>query len=105
MSDPKAGQTITLHAHSDAVIADNVEMKLRTLGWAENDVYQERMSVGQHDIRMMVGDKAVLRISADGFEIEGRPVQIDDLEEHDRAVYNVFKAWVLNCAIEEPNDG
>ena len=36
--------------------------------------------------------RELLRVAPDGFHVEGRPVQIDDLEEHDRTVYKTLKA-------------
>lgn len=38
--------------------------------------------------------KEMLRLSPEGFFVEGRPVPIDDLEEHDKEVYRVFKEWL-----------
>lgn len=40
------------------------------------------------------GKREMLRISKDGFFVEGRPVPIDDIEEHDKEVYRAFKKFV-----------
>jgi hypothetical protein len=41
------------------------------------------------------GRRELLRITPTGFFVEGRPVQIDDIEEHDRTVYRAMKSVLL----------
>lgn len=45
-------------------------------------------------------DREVLRISRDGFFVEGRPVPIDDLREHDQIIYGALKKG-FNRQLEE----
>jgi len=58
------------------------------------------------DIKFVCHGKEVLKINDWGFWVEGRPVQIEDLEEHDRTVYKTFKAFLraygMLTAAEEP---
>lgn len=48
-------------------------------------------------IEFIFEQKTVLQVTPTGCFIEGRPVDVGDIEEHDRAVYKTFKQWLQNA--------
>lgn len=48
-------------------------------------------------IEFIFEQKTVLQVTPTGCFIEGRPVDVGDVEEHDRAVYKTFKQWLQSA--------
>jgi hypothetical protein len=48
-------------------------------------------------IEFIFEQKTVLQVTPKGCFIEGRPVDVGDIEEHDQAVYKTFKQWLQNA--------
>jgi len=53
------------------------------------------------DIIFHAGDQEMLRITPDGFYIQGRPVEIKDPVEHDKVVYQGFIKFMNQAAPPE----
>jgi hypothetical protein len=59
------------------------------------EVLFEMVTGPPENIRFCLGGRTVMEITSDGFFIEGRPLDVGDIEEH-RTIYKTFKAWVLS---------
>ena len=57
--------------------------------------FVEPCSMLDKDIRFYIKDKEMLRISPDGFYVEGRKVAISDPEKHDKEVYQALRDMLL----------